>query len=241
MSLYTNSAFLGDPVFNHFNFDDSILDCDKPTDQGTLQRSFALVRDQQNSSKSRYSIFLEDFWKRRTEIEKSAIDCGFLISDKMEILSKKVSDDSGAKFDNSISAYESGNIELWNEIFVRSFSIPLSWNGELLRREKQILENDLATFVIADSKATAQSQAVGCLLAYQSPEDCLGIYCVGTVPEFRGRGVARTMLSFCDDMAKDLGCKMLTLQTLTSDGVSPMYKKLGYATDFTRDILINPA
>jgi GNAT superfamily N-acetyltransferase len=69
------------------------------------------------------------------------------------------------------------------------------------------------------------------------PRDFLGVYCVGTLPESRGRGIATSMLRAAEDYGAKLGCRYLTLQTVLSDGVTTMYIGQGYKIDFERDLL----
>jgi GNAT superfamily N-acetyltransferase len=65
----------------------------------------------------------------------------------------------------------------------------------------------------------------------------MGVYCVGTLPQKRGRGIARSMLQRSEVIAQSEGCKIMTLQTIESDNVTPMYLKLGYAMEFERNVL----
>ncbi len=248
LSLYSNKEFHDDPIFNHFIFDESILNSSESIDSEKLTSSFDRAKLVQSSSGLLLSIFVEDFWSRRQEVEKSAVESGYMVMDQMEILSKPISQsesgfsdisDKGALGNTGASVEITDKIEVWNEIFVRSFGIPNSWTKELLRRETAILEKNQASFILANMHGE-KSKPGGCLLAFKMPSDCMGIYCVGTLNEFRGRGVARAMLLFTEAFAEGEGCELLGLQTLSSDHVSPMYQRMGYSTDFQRDILMRP-
>lgn len=240
LSLYFNKDFEEDPVFNHFIFDESLLVRSESVG-AELDAVFARALSEENQRRLRLSFFMEDFWDRRQEIEKAGVDAGYIILDNMEILSKPVGNATREAYaDSDVRAFLSEDYELWNDLFIQSFGIPLSWKEELLRRERKAVENPDAFFIIAEMIGN-EAKPAGCLLGYRMPDECMGIYCVGTINEFRGRGVARSMLDFAEELAQSKACKVLTLQTLSSDHVSPMYKKLGYKTDFQRDILMRPA
>jgi GNAT superfamily N-acetyltransferase len=239
LTLYSNLKFAEDPIFNHFILSDSLLDSEKPIPNEKLESVFERVKLEERNRSAKESVFVEDFWRRRRQIEEFAIDSSFVVSDRMEVLSKPLSIDTKLSSDSSVTAYSSTNFEIWNDVFIQSYSIPFSWKDELLSREKSILSKGEATFVLADLKTDKGSETAGCLLTFKKPDTHLGIYCVGTIPEHRGHGVAKAMLSFAERIAQDEGCNTMTLQTLTSDSVSPMYKKLGYSTEFNRDILLS--
>ncbi len=60
-------------------------------------------------------------------------------------------------------------------------------------------------------------------------------------PEFRRRGIARTLMLALECEARKAGRSLLTLDTLTGDAAEPLYGSLGYVTvgripDFCRDV-----
>ncbi len=245
LSLYHNENFAEDPIFNHFIIEDALLDSRTYPEQEVVHSIFHEINQVRGKSNSKGSLFMEDFWQNGPRFEKTAIEEGFRISDKMEILSKPV--DKPVRGDNAETRFEktrkpiaslTKDVRSWNRVFMDSFSIPKSWEDELLRREGICLDNPDVSFIIAQVNSDSESSFnAGCLLSFVRPSHCCGIYCVGTIPRWRGRGVALEMLEFAHGLATKFGCKMLTLQTLTSDNVSPMYKKIGYTADFERDIL----
>ncbi len=108
-----------------------------------------------------------------------------------------------------------------------------------MRKERDLVENKAVTLLLARESGRKES-AQGCLLAFVTPQNLMGIYCVGTDPKWRGRGIAHAMMCFAEEKARRIGCKCMTLQTVTSDGVSPIYKRMGYVTEFERNILWHP-
>ena len=233
LCLFHNRNFAEDPIFNHFAVQEQYYDqlgsdafFDKKIIQEAREASFSL--------KLSTSIFVESFLPKKSTFEKIAVDLGYRLTDKMEVLSKETTKvERAIKFGVSSTK----NVSEWNSVFIQSYGIPASWEEELLRRENKMLLDPNVTFVIARDH---DSRALGCTLAFVEPKSCLGIYCVGTLKEYRGQGVALDMLAFCEKLALNNNCSMLTLQTLSADNVSPLYKKVGYKTDFERDILWSP-
>ncbi|MHB1908961.1 MAG: GNAT family N-acetyltransferase [Nitrososphaerales archaeon] len=231
--LFHNRNFAEDPIFNHFAVQEQYYDklgsdsfFDKKIIQEARAASFSL--------KLSTSIFVESFLPKRSSFEKIAVESGYRLTDKMEVLSKETTKvERAIKFEVSSTK----NVLEWNSVFVQSYGIPASWGQELLRRENKMLLDPNVTFVIARDR---DSKALGCTLAFVEPKSCLGIYCVGTLKEYRGRGIALDMLAFCEMYALNHNCPIITLQTLSSDNVSPLYKKIGYKTDFEREILWSP-
>ena len=234
-SLYHNRVFSEDPIFNHFVLNkDFLLNSLTSTAQARhlFQNTMAVARELKIST----TIFLENFWPKVAEIEEAAIESGYRITDKMEILAKQAgTNQTFSDVDSDFQVSVTRDAESWNSVFMRCYAIPKSWRDELIRREGEALLNKRVNLVKSIRKS--DSEPVGCLLTYLEPKGCLGIYCVGTVPEARRQGVAIGLLQFSEQIASLDGASLLTLQTLTSDHVAPMYKKIGYKTEFERDIL----
>ncbi len=235
--LYYNTSFADDPVFNHAIVDDAILDSSYSTDADSLLillseiKSVALGRDVM------LTIFVERFWKLCERLESAAIEDGFVVAGSMNILSKKIGK-ALQKFNEPIDVFETEDISLWNQTFMRSYSIGQKWAPELIRREEMFLSDPSTRLFLATEKESDLPS--GCLLVHRTPSDYLGIYCVGTVPERRHRGVAKALLAAVENLAIELHCENLTLQTIESDGVTPMYLGLGFNLDFQRDVLKLP-
>ena len=185
------------------------------------------------------TIFVERFWKIAQRLENAAVEDGYLIAGSMEILSKEVKGAAPNFNDVKNDVIETKNVRLWNEVFMRSYSINPEWESELLRREGIFL-NDQSTTLLLAREHDSEFEASGCTLLHRFPNDFLGIYCVGTLPQSRNRGIASSMIKKAEDFAAKIGCKYLTLQTLAYDGVTPVYQKLGFEIDFERNILQLP-
>lgn len=228
--LYYNETFFEDPVFNHVVLNSQYLESKKSEDE--LYDLFSKIKAEASSKEVPATIFAENFWERTVDLERAAIDFGYFLSGRMKILSKEV---KAKPPESTIEVYETRDIRLWNEVFMRAYSIGEGWRKELLRRERMFPENT-RLFLAREPGSESPS---GCILVH-AEEEIVGIYCVGTVPERRHRGIAAAMLSKVETLSYQEGKRNLTLQTIESDGVTPMYLKLGYLLEFDRDVLKLP-
>ena len=249
-TLLYNSNFLGDPVFNHVKLSEDLM-----SDGEVRIEEFEEVLQEIDEVSRRLSLksitlFLEDFWANSSRFQTAAVETGYRIVEQMKILSMQVgrtvssgeetTPNSRSSSKNQVSVFETDNVEAWNKVFMRSYQIPEEWKIELLRREKGFLkENGKSTMLLLALEGNEKeiSRASGCLLLHEFPAHLMGVYCVGTIPEKRGRGIARKMLEESDLVARRRDCDFLTLQTVASDNVTPMYLKLGYNLDFERSVL----
>lgn len=228
--LYYNEHFKDDPVFNHAVVKDSFLSSKASADSASIL--LREIKAEAARCNVPPTIFVEEFWEHSVLLQKEALVEGYVVSGFMDILSKAVL--PRVETASHLTVEESTDLKLWNQIFMKSYLIPAHWEQELLRREQIFLKLHTAKLLLARD---AKSKVVGCILTQIMPPEYLGVYCVGTMPEMRHHGVASTMLLEVERRAATLGCKYLTLQTISSDGVTPLYLKLGYKVEFRRTVL----
>jgi GNAT superfamily N-acetyltransferase len=231
-SLYYNAHFSDYPIFNHAAISNSVLDSDEYSSIEMASIIDSVVSNTENV-KVPASIYVERFWKNARQLERDAIDSGFRIIEQMEVLAKKVEPPSEVHGD--IKVDQTRDVDAWNKTFVKSFGIPPEWLSELERRVRMSLDDRATILIIAKEKNLTEPS--GCLLMHIDPKDYLGVYCVGTIPERRSRGVARSMMAKAQVYAFEKNCTTMLLQTLKSDGVTPMYSKMGFDLAFERDVL----
>ncbi len=231
-SIYYNAHFSDDPIFNHAAISSSILDSDEYSSIEIAAILDSIVT-KTDSVRVPASIYVERFWKNARRFEGDSIDYGFRIIEQMEVLTKGV--ERPPEEDTDIRVERTKDINTWNKTFVKSFGIPPSWLSELERRTRMLLDDESTILMIAREKNLIEPS--GCLLLHIDPRDHLGVYCVGTIPERRSHGVAKSMMITTQEYAFQNKCRTILLQTLKSDGVTPMYLKMGFAIDFQRDVL----
>ena len=234
--LYYNQRFSDDPVFNHAVIDDALLESIDELDEESLHLLLYEVKSEAIRRNVPPTIFVERFWNISRRLEKGAIEDGYVIGGVMDILSKEVKTDSDYLSKDQGDVIETRDVGLWNEIFMRSYSINPAWESELIRRER-LFSNDKNTALFL---AREKNEAAGCMLLHKIPDDFVGIYCLGTLPKMRNRGIAKLLMKTAEGYASRIGSKYLTLQTVASDGVTPMYEKMGFKVEFERDVLQLP-
>ena len=235
--LYYNRSFSDDPVFNHAVIDDSILESIGDLDRDSLSVLLYEIKSEASARNVPPTIFVERLWKIAQRLETAAIEDGYVIAGLMQILSKAVT--ASNSDDARIDVIETMDVRLWNKVFMQSYSINPGWESELLKRE-DMFSNDRSTTLLLAKEFDSELSASGCMLLHRIPNDFLGIYCVGTLQQSRNRGIATSMVRGAEDFAAKIGCKYLTLQTLASDGVTPLYQNLGFEIDFERTVLQLP-
>lgn len=228
-TLYYNAKFSEDPVFNHIVLNESIF----ANGSTEIPSILADASTTANELSIRSTLFVEDFWKNSARIQQVAISADFRVVEQMNILSKPVEKQLVPEANADITVEETSDFHTWNEVFRHSYQIPDSWNEELIFRESALVKKGDATMILSKFR----EQPAACLLLKEEPSGVFGIYCVGTVPEMRSKGIARSMLFHSEELAAKSGCKILTLQTIASDNVTPMYLKMGYKQQYRRNVL----
>jgi hypothetical protein len=231
-SIYYNPHFWDDPIFNHVIFSSSVLDSEN-FNSLELDSSFEEIIERTRKIQIPATLYVDRFWRNSKSLEKNVIDFGFMIIEQMHILKKAVRNPESVEATIEVTGTEDTN--LWKNAFVKSFGIPETWIKELEGRLEQIVKDRKTILLVAMEKGF--SEASGCSLIHIDPADCMGVYCVGTIPERRSHGVARALMVATEIEALERKCHTLVLQTLASDGVAPMYFKMGYDTAFERDVL----
>lgn len=109
----------------------------------------------------------------------------------------------------------------WIDVFCRSFAVP-HWKAEVER----VMSANLQRLELLLSYGGGSP--AGCAALY-SKNGVTGLYCLGTVSQLRGRGLAR-------DMLKSAMSKGLFLQTLGSERLLSFYEKAGFEVAYTKNI-----
>jgi len=120
------------------------------------------------------------------------------------------------------------DLKEWIKVYCSAFDIPSSWEEEIYRRLKVISEDPKSKLILAYKG----ERALGSMALY-STSKVLGIYCLGTLKEFRNMGVASSLLAYAFKEGKD---KLVSLQTLASDHKESFYLKRGFKTLYSKFI-----
>ncbi|MGE5782681.1 MAG: GNAT family N-acetyltransferase [Nitrososphaerales archaeon] len=126
----------------------------------------------------------------------------------------------------SVNVKETNNIKDWNDIFCKSFRIT-----RRITHVKQVLYKNRERFIFllaeVSEKTNNRKIPVGCCLLFEN-YGCMGLYCLGTIPEYRNKGIARTVIKKCLETANLKGFSNVFLHTLLNDDYMNFYNKLNF-------------
>lgn len=168
------------------------------------------------------------------ETQNSLSEAGFQCIDTMQILKNdlhKVSFD-GDKIRVVRVVWRS--IPNWVDTFCRSFDV-LDWKTEV----EEIVSLRLKNLVLLLSYIRVNdtsAEPAGCAALF-ARHGLMGLYCLGTISQFRKIGIAKKMIGVSLQIAQQNHVKSsLFLQTFTRDGLLPFYKKLGFSLVYKKRV-----
>ncbi len=181
-------------------------------------------------------IFVEEGrpWDR---LRASLASSGYGVADKMLVMESrphaKVETNSNQEVKVSVIGSRPRGKELheWTRTYLQAFYGDQRLNAEVNRIVQKILKDKKASALLAK----IGNRAVGCAALYRTKGGVAGAYCIGTTPEFRGRGVAATMVEYLRDLAESEGRKLI-LQTIGSDSVEGFYLKQGFRRAYAKSL-----
>jgi GNAT superfamily N-acetyltransferase len=125
------------------------------------------------------------------------------------------------------------DIATWIDVFCRSFSVP-EWKDEVER----IITTNAKKLDLLLAYNDDDDMPAGCAALF-TKNNMTGVYCLGTVPAQRSRGVAKSILNFAKALSEKRGL-VLFLQTLASENLLGLYKSAGFETSYTKAICVIP-
>jgi len=124
------------------------------------------------------------------------------------------------------------NLDEWIDIFCKSFDslgIKDEVTSIISKHYKKL------TLLVARYNLDQSTYPVGCCLLFEKNNN-IGLYCLGTVLDFRNKGVARQLIGSAIKIAKDNDYNTLVMQTLTEEKYDEFYKKLGFRTIYKKKL-----
>ncbi len=115
-----------------------------------------------------------------------------------------------------------GGVEEWARAYLHSFYGDAALLGEV----REVMEKAAKLGAVGLLLARVGGDVAGCAALFRT-DGLLGAYCIGTVPRFRLKHVASTMLMEMERIANQEKRK-LVLQTMVSDSVEAFYLKNGF-------------
>jgi GNAT superfamily N-acetyltransferase len=126
------------------------------------------------------------------------------------------------------------NLNLWIDTFCRSFGV-IDIKAEIARLSLKILKHSI--LIIAISQFRGLVRPLGCCALFEK-RGGMGLYCLGTLPEHRDKGVATAMIKACLDISRQNGYDCIFVQTLADEGLEKFYLKLGFKQVYEKVIFV---
>ena len=120
-------------------------------------------------------------------------------------------------------------VQEWTRTYLEAFYGDQRLSDKVNKIMRKVVKDKKASVVLARIGQAAAGSAV----VYRTAGSVAGAYCIGTVPRFRGRGVAAAMVRHMRGLAESEG-RRLVLQTLASDSAEGFYVKQGFRLAYTK-------
>jgi N-acetylglutamate synthase-like GNAT family acetyltransferase len=114
-------------------------------------------------------------------------------------------------------------VETWSKVYLESFYGEESLLKVVSRRVGKAREKRSNWLILAEEDGKAAGT-----VALHLTKGLLGLYCLGTAPSMRGRGIAGGLLSVARRLAEEKGTKLI-LQVFEEEGVEGFYLERGFS------------
>lgn len=149
------------------------------------------------------------------ELEKFLVKKGFTIYDTQHVFKKNTNSILEHLPVHHIARKDS---LLWAEIFCKSYDCH-EWIDEV----NSIVRSSVSKIeYLVDSENNAS-----CVALYEK-NSILGLYCLGTMPEYRNKGLAKSLISYALNRVKQKNLDFLMLETYERDALMKFYSNLGF-------------
>jgi GNAT superfamily N-acetyltransferase len=158
-------------------------------------------------------------------LERLLLHIGFEFVDTQQVLRMPL---QSVEFENhniNVEKIGRNSLPIWIDIFCKSFGI-IEWQDEV----EKILERhfkELTLLLSSIQNNNSKKIPIGCA-ALLDRHNVVGVYCLGTIPAFRGKGSAKKLLEFSLQVTLEEGVDSLILQTFTNEGLITFYRKFGF-------------
>jgi ribosomal protein S18 acetylase RimI-like enzyme len=115
---------------------------------------------------------------------------------------------------------------LWSEIFCKSYDC-YEWINEV---------NKIVTNSCHDVEYLIDVKDHASCVALYEKNSILGLYCLGTLPKYRKKGLARLLIDYALNKVKTRNLDFLMLETYQRDNLLGFYSKLGFEKVYEKKI-----
>jgi GNAT superfamily N-acetyltransferase len=171
--------------------------------------------------------------KNDLNLEKMLLKMDFTQLDIMQVLESNFTK-TGTHDDQKIhvSMIDIGSLPVWIDVFCRSFDVT-DWKSEVERIIKKHF--DELTLLVSYVENNQSIIPAGCCALFNR-YSLMGLYCLGTLESFRGKGLAKKMITVSSDVARRQNLGSLFLQTFTNERLTHFYKKMGFEVAYKKKI-----
>jgi GNAT superfamily N-acetyltransferase len=155
------------------------------------------------------------------ELEENLLKKNFRLYDVQHVLTK-VPDSTKISKVRMISSDDS---MLWSKTFCYAYDCH-DWLAPVDRIVKKSIP--LVGYYVDDSISS-------CVALYEK-NSMLGLYCLGTIPSMRKKGLAISLIDFALNEVKKRNLESLMLETYQRDGLLDFYLKLGFKEIYQKNI-----
>ena len=218
---YLRSRAFKEPLFNHAGLLATRVSLDRLLEQ--VERTYG-------EDETIPVFFLQDT-PRYASIRGRILARGYRVADKFLVMQLlRASQSAAAEVTCRIVRRE--NLDDWCKSYLSAFYGELSLMESVRASIKKALKERRTKLILAE----VGDRPAGTIAIYRR-EHYSGVYCVGTVPQFRGRGVATAMLRRAREIAEEDGTTIV-LQTFLSDSFENFYVKRGFKRIYSKDVLL---
>jgi ribosomal protein S18 acetylase RimI-like enzyme len=215
------SSDFREPLFNHSGFIDSSV---------SLKELLPTIRKWYEQENYRPSFFLQESPKYEP-IRRVLSSKGYSLLDKHFVMLLK---HPRFRRREAVTCTFIGErrADDWSKAYLSAFYGEHSLLNTVSRSVKTALRGGKSKLLLSEFLGRIAGS-----LAIYTDGDYSGVYCVGTVPELRGKGVATEMLSQAFRYSQEQKTR-LGLQTFASDSAESFYLKLGFERAYSKDVLV---
>ena len=157
------------------------------------------------------------------KLEELLLKKNFRLYDTHHIMKKPIS--SKVEY-NPVHHITRKDALLWTEIFCKSYDCL-----DLTDEVNSIVRNSISDVVyLVDSDYNAS-----CVALYEK-NSMLGLYCLGTIPEYRKKGLAKSLINYALNQVRDKNLDFLMLETYARDNLLKFYSNLGFEQVYEKKI-----
>lgn len=156
-------------------------------------------------------------------LEEFLLQKNFTFYDTQHVLKKQSISDMETSYVHHI---EKNDSVLWAEIFCKSYDC-YDWIDEV----SEIVRGSISQVeYLVDAEHNAS-----CVALYEK-NSILGLYCLGTLPEKRKKGIAKLLINHALNKVKVKNLDFLILETYQRDNLLGFYSKLGFEKLYEKKI-----